>query len=137
MRSHAAARDARSMKPVPVSSVERVRCQYAGDGDRKARRVSRGAGAEIKKKRGRPKPKTAISPTGVDTDFPQLLRLKSEKSDREEDSFSPFLAIFPISSGAFPPRTRSLAFHETPESTWKRVQMSETAERLFSHRHSF
>jgi hypothetical protein len=63
--------------------------------------------------------------------------LKSEKSDREEDSFSPFLAIFPISSGAFPPRTRSLAFHETPESTWKRVQMSETAERLFSHRHSF
>ena len=43
----------------------------------------------------------------------------------------PFLAIFPISSGAFPPRTRSLAFHETPESTWKRVRMSETAERLF------
>ena len=37
------------MKPVPVSSVERVRCQYAGDGDRKARRVSRGAGAEMKK----------------------------------------------------------------------------------------
>ena len=59
VRSHAAARDARSMKPVPVSSVERVRCQYAGDGDRKARRVSRGqprsaavsrgAGAEMKK----------------------------------------------------------------------------------------
>ena len=49
----------------------------------------------------------------------------------------PFLAIFPISFGAFPPRTRSLAFHETPESTWKRCPMSETAERLFSHRHSF
>jgi len=67
-------------------------------------------------------------PTGVGR-FSRQMRFCAQKSDRGRKI--PFLAIFPISSGAFPPRTRSLAFHETPESTWKRVRMSETAERLF------
>lgn len=71
--------------------------------------------------------------TGVDRFFPSFCAFAKKATEK-----IPFLAaIFPISFGAFPPRTRSLAFHETPESTWKRVQMSETAERLFSHRHSF
>ena len=42
------------------------------------------------------------------------------------------LAIFQIPSGEFPPRAHSLAFRETPESTWKTRGMSERAERLFS-----
>ena len=115
------------MKPVPVSSVERVVSSVRGDGDRKARRVSRGQ--PRKKTRRDVKPKTVTSFTNRRRSiFPAFVRFAKNCAFARK---IPFLAIFPISSGAFPPRTRSLAFHETPESTWKRVRMSETAERLF------
>ena len=126
------------MKPVPVSSVERVVSTRAmGTGRRVgSAAVSRGQpGSGDEKKTLKPKnvkPKTAISPRHRRRSiFPAFALLRNLREKDRRGRKIPFLAIFPISSGAFPPRTRSLAFHETPESTWKRVRMSETAERLF------
>ena len=81
------------MKPVPVSSVERVRCQYAGDGDRKARRVSRGqprrrGGDEKKRENADVQNQKPPFHQPASTPIFPAFALKSEKSDREEDSFS-------------------------------------------------
>jgi hypothetical protein len=64
---------------------------------------------------------------------------QKNQNQRREDSFffrEKGKAIFPIPPRAFSAARRSLAFRETPKSTWKTRGMSETAERLFSHRHA-